>query len=70
MTLEPKPDFDWSKLTWGRPDSPPSALCSYCSAALPEDSGPLILWNKDGGAVRFCEKCMVKWWGSVPKLEV
>jgi hypothetical protein len=54
LSVEP---FNWNRLTWGRPDSVPSALCSYCSAAIPEDSVPLILWNDEGWTVRFCEKC-------------
>jgi hypothetical protein len=49
--------FDWKKLTWGRPDSPPSVLCSYCSAVIPEDSVPLIMSNSEGWTVRFCDKC-------------
>jgi hypothetical protein len=65
-TLAPKPGFDWSRLTWGRPDSPPSVLCSYCSAALREDDVPLTMWNKAGGSVRFCERCMQTWWGFLP----
>lgn len=61
--LKPRPDFDWSKLTWGRPDSPPSVLCSYCSAVIPEDDVPLILWNDEGASVRFCTNCMESEWG-------
>jgi hypothetical protein len=63
VQLKPRPDFDWNKLTWGRPDSPPSVLCSHCSAVIPTDAVPLMLWNDAGWAVRFCEKCMEKWWG-------
>jgi len=55
--LKAAEDFDWNKLTWGRPDSPPTVLCSYCSAVLPEDGVPLILSNTDGWTVRFCDKC-------------
>ena len=62
-TFAPKPDFDWSRLTWGRPDSVPSALCSYCSAVIPEDDVPLILSNAEGWTVRFCDKCMKEIWG-------
>lgn len=61
--FRPRKAFNWSKLTWGRPDSPPTALCSYCSAAIPEDSVPLILSNADGWTVRFCDKCMNAEWG-------
>jgi hypothetical protein len=49
--------FDWRKVTWGRPDSRPSVLCSYCSAVIPEDSVPLILWTPEGYAARFCDAC-------------
>ena len=61
--FRPKPDFDWTKLTWGRPDSLPTVLCSYCSAVLPEESVPLILSNAEGWTVRFCDPCMIQWWG-------
>lgn len=61
--LKPKEGFDWAKLTWGRPDSVPTVLCSYCSASIPEDDVPLILSNEDGWTVRFCDACMEKWWG-------
>jgi hypothetical protein len=50
-------------VNWGRPDSPPSALCSYCSAVIPEDSVPLIMWQADGHAAQFCDECQAKWWG-------
>ena len=62
-TIRPIEGFDWTKLTWGRPDSPPSVLCSYCSAVIPEDSVPLILSNDEGWTVRFCEKCQETFWG-------
>jgi hypothetical protein len=66
--LQPKDGFDWDKVTWGRPDSPPSVLCSYCSAVLPEDDGewadpPLMMWKADGHAAQFCADCQWKWWG-------
>jgi len=63
VSLKPKIALDWGKLTWGRPDSPPSVLCSYCSAVIPEDDVPLILSNAEGWTVRFCEKCMKDVWG-------
>lgn len=66
VELKPGPAFDWDKLTWGRPDSPPSVLCSYCSAALSEDSVPLILSNAEWWTVRFCEKCMQTHWSFQP----
>jgi hypothetical protein len=69
--LEPKPGFDWAKVTWGRPDSLPSVLCSYCSASLgglgdrcgDDDAVPLIMWDKRGYTARFCTKCQKEWWG-------
>jgi hypothetical protein len=61
--LKPAEGFDWNKLTWGRPDSPPSALCSYCSASIGEEQLPLVIANPDGWTVRFCEDCMRRWWG-------
>jgi hypothetical protein len=61
--IKPKPGFDWAKVTWGRPDSPRSVLCSYCSAAIPEDSVPLMMWTKESYAAQFCEDCQRRWWG-------
>lgn len=63
VELKPKPGFDWKRVTWGRPDSVPSVLCSYCSASIGEHEVPLILSNSKGWTVRFCEKCMRDWWG-------
>jgi hypothetical protein len=60
--LEPTEGFDWSKLTWGRPDSVPSRLCSYCSASISDDEVPLIAFNDEGWTVRFCDKCIERWW--------
>jgi hypothetical protein len=63
MKLEPKPGFDWNRVTWGRPDSVRLVLCSYCSASIPEDSVPLIMWQKNGRAAQFCDNCQRHWWG-------
>jgi hypothetical protein len=63
MTLEPKPGFDWAKVTWGRPDSVVSALCSYCSAAIGEDDFPLRMWNVESYAAQFCDRCQKRWFG-------
>jgi hypothetical protein len=63
VQLKPKEGFDWAKVTWGRPDSVPTVLCSYCSASLPEDDVPLIMWKGDGHAAQFCETCQKRWWG-------
>lgn len=51
--------FDWNRVTWSRPDSPPPVLCSYCSGALPE--APLMLWRDNGSAVSFCDTCAETW---------
>ena len=61
--IQPKPGFDWSHVSWGRPDSPPSVLCSYCSAGIPDESVPLVLHKDDGSAARFCDDCMSRWFG-------
>jgi hypothetical protein len=63
MTLAPERGFDWSHVSWGRPDSPLSALCSYCSDSISEDDLPLILWSDDGHPAQFCETCAERWWG-------
>lgn len=67
MSLEIKPTsgFDWAKVTWGRPDSVVSALCSYCSAAIAEDDVPLRVWTPKGFAAQFCTACLEK--GSISR---
>jgi len=62
-TINPLPGFDWNHVSWGRPDSPQSALCSYCSAGIPDDDVPLIMWRPDGAAAQFCKACRKQWWG-------
>ena len=63
MELQPLPGFDWSAVNWGRPDSPRSVLCSYCSAVLSEEDVPLIVWDKRHFTAQFCDACQAKWWG-------
>jgi hypothetical protein len=63
MKLEPKPGFDWGHVAWGRPDSPRSVLCSYCSARIGKDDMPLRLWQADGHAAQFCDHCQRRWFG-------
>jgi hypothetical protein len=63
MSLKPSAGFDWSHVTWGRPDSPRSVLCSYCSASLGDESVPLVMWKDDGHAAQFCDACQRKWFG-------
>jgi hypothetical protein len=65
-TLKPAPGFDWNHVAWGRPESPPSALCSYCSAGIDEDDVPLIMFRADGHAAQFCDACIEKWFGGSP----
>lgn len=60
-SLQPAPGFDWDHITWGLPDSVPTAICSYCSGALPEV--PLMLWKDDGSCAQFCDRCATRWWG-------
>lgn len=62
-SVQPRAGFDWAHIAWGRPDSPVSALCSYCSAGIQERSCPLRLYRSDGRAAQFCDDCQRKWWG-------
>lgn len=64
MKLEAKPGFDWSALTWGKPDSVETAICSCCSGGLPEV--PLKMWAENGSCVTFCDACVKKWFHLVP----
>jgi hypothetical protein len=63
MNVQPRPGFDWSRVTWGRPDSVVSAVCSYCSASISEGDMPLRLWQADGHAAQFCDRCQRRWFG-------
>lgn len=51
--------FDWRRVTWGRPDSVRTAVCSYCHGALPEV--PLMLWRNDGSCMQLCDTCVEQW---------
>ena len=62
-SLQPKEGFDWSHVTWGRPDSVPSVLCSYCSASIGEDEVALTIWTDKSFTANFCKRCQKKWWG-------
>ncbi len=55
-TLKLKPDVA-KKLVWSRYDSRITPFCSVCQAHIPEDAGPLMMWNDRGDCVQFCEKC-------------
>jgi hypothetical protein len=59
--IVPKPGFDWNKVAWGRPDSPPRRLCAYCAGPLPE--APLMVWKSDGSGASFCDRCTERWFG-------
>lgn len=52
------PQEFWSRVAWGRPDSPPRSLCSFCAAKLPEV--PLMMWKPDGSGAAFCDPCAEK----------
>lgn len=59
MKLRFKPEFNWRKVAWGRPDSPRRELCAYCHGALPEV--PLMLWTEDDSAASLCDACVERW---------
>lgn len=56
-----RPGFDWKRVAWGRPDSPPRPMCSYCHAGIGADDVPLMLWREDGSASQFCDVCVEAW---------
>jgi hypothetical protein len=60
LMLKPRDGFDWKHVTWGKPDSQPTAICSYCSGGLPPV--PLMLFTHDGHCAQFCDKCVKTWW--------
>jgi hypothetical protein len=62
--LEPKPGFDWTRVRWIPPGpAPVDETCSYCGAAIADETVPLWLWNTGSWAAVFCEGCMQTWWG-------
>lgn len=69
MNIAPKHGFDWSKVTWSAPDGHPPVTCCYCGARLPVDEEgyetgvPLMLFRDNGACIKFCDQCMVEWWG-------
>jgi hypothetical protein len=67
-SLSPAAGFDWRRVNWGRPDSPPSALCSYCSRSFQEEDVPLRFWTQAGFAAAFCDACQAAWWRTAPSL--
>jgi hypothetical protein len=66
-SLTPKPGFNWLQVGWGGPDEPAAEECSYCGEPIPEETVPLILFRDDGWCARFCDACMVTWWGFMPQ---
>ncbi|MGC4026225.1 MAG: hypothetical protein QM744_14415 [Mesorhizobium sp.] len=63
-SIAPKAGFDWNGIKWAPGDQPPPGDCSYCGAAIAEDSVPLILWKEDGAGCRFCDRCTAKLWAA------
>jgi hypothetical protein len=59
--------FDWSRVAWGRPDSPMRPLCAYCAGKIDDDDIPLMIWKDDGSCAQFCEKCD-HWFGFEEKI--
>ena len=61
LTIRLRPGFDWGRVAWGRPDSPVSAVCSYCFAAIGDDDIPIRVSKPDGMTAQFCDACVEKW---------
>lgn len=57
MRLKFKPGIA-ERLTWSRPDSHIIPFCSLCFQHIPEDSVPLMVWNREGACVQFCDDCV------------
>lgn len=62
-SLTPAPGFNWKAVNWGAPHERISDRCSYCLAAIPEDSVPFRLWRPDRWAAVFCDACSRRWFG-------
>lgn len=59
MKLAFRDGFDWKRVTWSGPNSPPPSICSYCFGALPEV--PLALYRENGAGASFCDACVETW---------
>lgn len=60
--LVAKDGFDWSRVAWGRPDSPMRPLCAYCHSKIDDGDVPMMLWKDDGSCAQFCSECE-QWFG-------
>lgn len=61
--VRPLPGFDPYRVSWEGPDQVAGEYCSYCGDAIPEDAAPLVMWNEEGWAARFCDHCQAAWFG-------
>ena len=62
MPPRPSLDLDWMAISWGGPDEPVAEACSMCDEPFKEDDVPLMIWNSNGWAARFCDACASRWW--------
>lgn len=49
--------FDWSRVRWDDAQAPQRDDCSYCGAAIDDDTIPLRMWNQRGSSCVFCVHC-------------
>lgn len=63
VKIKPADGFDWKHVAWGHPDSPPAALCAYCSAGIGNLDAPFMIMRADGHVAQFCDTCAERWWG-------
>lgn len=54
-TLRLKPGI---VLTWSRPDSVIAPFCSVCFKHIPDDDVQMMMWDKQGACVQFCDDCV------------
>jgi hypothetical protein len=60
MRFQFKPDFDYRKITWSRPDSRIVPFCSVCFKHIPADDTPLMMWDDKGACIQLCYYCVGK----------
>jgi len=60
MRFQFKPDFDYRKLTWSRPDSSIAPFCSVCFKHIPDDAVPWMMRDEKGACTQFCDDCAGK----------
>ena len=72
IQLSAFPGFDWSAVSWWRPDEKLPPHCSLCDVPFGDGEVPLLIFSpsetaqpfaRDSWRAVFCEDCASTWWG-------